>query len=199
MVHFLWAARSRSCFIGLFPTAFGLGSFWGGLSAYREVDAVRHPATIVRRPWPRVTSACEPHSALASIQNAPACTEGHGRRGRGRRRHRRRADRRGAASGAAPRCSARRASLLFGAVTGALWRVLVMPGLGPTQANPFMGPCWWRFCAHLWPTIMARRPMDEWWNTGLVGRPWRCRSAWCGPFPGRKRSCVEATCSACCG
>lgn len=59
--------------------------------------------------------------------------------------------------------------LLFGAVTGALWQVLVMPSLGPTQLpNPVHGALLVALlCSPLAHRTLARRPMDEWWEYGV--------------------------------
>ncbi|MGB2362338.1 MAG: hypothetical protein ACPH93_02255, partial [Candidatus Poseidoniaceae archaeon] len=52
--------------------------------------------------------------------------------------------------------------LLFGAVAGALWQVLVMPQLGPTQLpNPVHGALLVALlCSPLAHRALARRPME---------------------------------------
>ena len=67
--------------------------------------------------------------------------------------------------------------LVFGAVVGTLWQVFVTPMLGPTQMpNPVHGALLASLLlspvAH---RLLARRPMEEWWEYGTgwaaVGLP----------------------------
>lgn len=59
--------------------------------------------------------------------------------------------------------------LLFGAVAGALWQVVVMPRLGPTQLpNPVHGALLVALlCSPLAHRALARRPLNEWWEYGV--------------------------------
>ncbi|MBM72758.1 MAG: hypothetical protein CMB38_00620 [Euryarchaeota archaeon] len=58
---------------------------------------------------------------------------------------------------------------LFGAVVGAMWQTLVTPSLGPNQLpNPVHGALLaGLMCSPLAHRVLARRPMDEWWEYGV--------------------------------